>query len=252
MKPARVVLQGCVVALFLNVAGSDVRSDRGQPASPDARQPVTADPARPALMRHHFALVMDVHDAVVRGDLETARTHARALADSPAPTGLPAAAGPYLTVMHRAASRASSQEELDDVASAAAAMVAACGDCHRAAGTMPAIPAPAAPVVGGTVGHMLDHKRAVDLMAQGLAVPSTTAWQNGVSALEAAPLRGRDLPRDSKLTDEIREIEDRVHELAERGREADDTRSRIHVYSELIQSCGECHSLHANVWGPGK
>ena len=95
MKPARVVIQGCVVALFLNVAGSDARSDRGQPASPDARQPVTADPARPALMRHHFALVMDVHDAVVRGDLETARTHARALADSPAPTGLPAAAGPY-------------------------------------------------------------------------------------------------------------------------------------------------------------
>ena len=66
-------------------------------------------------------------------------------------------------------------------AASTAAMLAACGDCHRAAGTMPAPAAPAAPAVGGVVGHMLEHQRAVDLMVQGLTVPSTSAWNEGAA-----------------------------------------------------------------------
>ena len=252
MSPALVVVHCVTLVAFVATAGSHAQSGQTVPSSPEARQTARTDEDRAARMRYHFALVMDVHDAVVRGDLEVAQKHARALADAPDPPGLPAAAGPYVFAMHRAAGRAASEDDLDEVGAAAAAMLAACGDCHRAVGTMPVIPGPVASAVGGKVGHMLEHKRAVDLMAQGLVAPSTSTWRQGATALQAAPLRGRDLPRDPKLTREIREFEERVHELAERGKAAADTRSRIYVYGEVIESCGACHSLHANVWGPDR
>jgi hypothetical protein len=117
-----------------------------------------------------------------------------------------------------------------------AAMLAACGDCHRAAGTSPALSSPAGQAVGGVVGHMLAHQQAVDLMVQGLAVPSTSAWNEGADMLAAAPLRSKSLPRDPKLTQAVWTAEARVHELAKRSRSADDTRSRIYVYSELFKA----------------
>lgn len=154
--------------------------------------------------------------------------------------------------MKAAASGLSTAEELEDVASATSSMLALCGDCHRAVGTMPAPAVPSSPVVGGAVGHMLAHKRAVDLMVLGLTVPSASLWREGAIALDAAPLRRRDLPKDPKLTREILATERLVHEMAERARQATDARSRVYVYSEVIQSCGTCHALHGNVWGPDK
>ena len=251
MKPALVVVQSVLLACFASAAGSRAKS-AAAPDRPADAQPVTSDADRAAFMRQHFGLVMDVHNAVLRGDLDTARKQARTLADSPDPTGLPDAAAPYIVVMHRAAGRAAAEDELDDVSSATAAMLAACGDCHRAVGTMPAAPVPTSPEVGGAVGHMLTHKRAIDLMLQGLVIPSTTAWAEGARTLQSVPLHRRDLPRDPKLTQAILEFEEDVHELAEDAAKASDTRSRIYVYSELIESCGECHSLHPNVWGPGR
>ena len=207
---------------------------------------------RAAFMQQHFVSVMNVHDAVIRGDLKIARAEARAIASRPAPPGLPEAAGPYLAAMKLSAGRAAADEDLEDVAAFTASMLATCGDCHRAVGTMPAVAPPASSAIGGMVGHMLAHKAAADLMAQGLTVPSTSAWDEGVRQLRSAPLRRGALPNDPKLTKDILDNEKRVHSLAERGLEASDARSRIYVYSELLQSCASCHALHRNVWGPTK
>jgi cytochrome c553 len=168
------------------------------------------------------------------------------------PPGLPEAAGPYVAAMQLSASRAAADEDLEDIAAFTASMLTTCGDCHRAVGTMPALAPPASSAVGGLVGHMLAHKAAVDLLAQGLTVPSTSAWDEGVRQLRSAPLHRRALPKDAKLTKDIQDNEKRVHSLAERGLEASDTRSKIYVYSELLQSCASCHALHGNVWGPTK
>jgi len=224
----------------------------GLPSTMQPPPALTPRDDRAAFMQQHFVSVMNVHEAVIRGDLKTARTHARAVADRPAPPGLPEAAGPYLTAMQMSAGRAAADEDLEDVAAFTASMLATCGDCHRAVGTMPALARPASTVIGGIVGHMLAHKAAVDLMVQGLTVPSTTAWNEGVQQLRSAPLRRRELPKDAKLTRDILDNEKRVHSLAERGLQASDARSRIFVYSELLQSCASCHALHGNVWGPTK
>ena len=207
-------------------------------------------PDRAAFMRQHFASVMTLHQAVTRGDLTESRRLASEIAARPAPAGIAEALQPYVARMQAAAQRISGDVELEDVAASTAAMLATCGDCHRAAGTMPAPSAPAAPAVGGVVGHMLEHQRAVDLMVQGLTVPSTSAWNEGAATFASAPLRNKDLPGDPALTRAVRSAETRVHVLAERARTADYTRSRIYVYSELIQSCATCHILHHKIWGP--
>ena len=218
---------------------SGQESDRGRQA-----------PDRAAFMRQHFASVMALHQAVTRGDLEESRRIAREIAARPAPAGIAEALQPYVSKVQAAAQRISGDVALEDVAAATAAMLATCGDCHRAAGTMPAPAVPAAPAVGGVVGHMLEHQRAVDLMVQGLTVPSTSAWNEGAATFASAPFRTKDLPRDPALTRAVQSAETRVHQLAERARTADDARSRIYVYSELIQSCASCHTLHHKIWGP--
>jgi hypothetical protein len=85
-----------------------------------------------------------------------------------------------------------------------------------------------------------------------LTVPSESQWVKGARRLAAAPMHRRELPRDSTMTPEIVELEKRVHQLATRAREHTDTRSRIYYYSEIVQSCGTCHALHGNVWGPDR
>jgi len=215
-----------------------------------ARQQSPQSSPEIALMRHHFASVMSLHEAVTRGDLEESRRIARQIAVQPAPPEIAASLHSYVDTMQFSARRVSGDSVLEDLAASTGAMLAACGDCHRAAGTMPAPPTPTSPEVGGLVGHMLSHERAVDLMVQGLIIPSASAWDEGAKALTTAPLRSKDLPRDPQLTRSIRAAEKRVHELAEQAVGAPDPRSRIYFYSELLQSCASCHTLHQKVWGP--
>jgi hypothetical protein len=99
---------------------------------------------------------------------------------------------------------------------------------------------------------MLEHKRAIDLMMQGLIVPSATLFRQGAEALKAAPLlKSADLPRDAKLTREILAAEDDTHLLADRAASASDQQARVDVYAQIIGSCARCHSLHQKIWGPG-
>jgi cytochrome c553 len=250
MEPNSAALRCSLLALVI-ACGADAVSRAGSVSATQAQPPLTPRADRAAFMQQHFASVMKLHEAVIRGDLKTARTEARAIADRPDPPGLPTAAAPYVVSMQQAAARAADAQELEDVAASTATMLATCGDCHRAVGTMPAPSLPASPAVGGVVGHMLAHKAAVDLMVQGLTVPSTSSWNQGAEQLQSAPLRGSQMPKDPKLTHEILDHEKRVHALADRAAAAPDVRSRIVVYSELLQSCASCHALHRN-WGPGK
>lgn len=201
-------------------------------------------------MQRHFASVLTLHDAAARGDVAESRRLAEAIAARPGADGIAERLQPQVAALQASARHVTANSTLKDVAESTAAMLAACGDCHRAAGVMPAPPPLASPAVGGVVGHMLGHERAIDLMVQGLTVPSTTSWNEGAVALATAPLRPKDLPKDPQLTKSIRAAETRVLELAEQAPGASDAQARIHIYSELIQSCASCHTLHQKVWGP--
>lgn len=210
-----------------------------------------SDPETAMHMREHYTRVHAVENAVIRGDLEAAKEPATWLAAHEASRELDKASASQVSAMRQAARRAADASDLPSAAKATAAMLATCGDCHRAAAVVPPIPVLERPTIGGSVGHMLAHQRAVDQMANGLIVPSATLWKEGAEALKASPLRASDLPRDPKLTREIAAAEDRVHVLAEQAASAAEETARVNAYAQIISTCAQCHGLHGRIWGPG-
>jgi cytochrome c553 len=213
---------------------------------------IDSDPARAALMRKHFDQALAIEDGVIRGDLAAVKSAATALVEQKAPAGLPPTGAPFVVAMKEAAQRAASANNIVTAAHESASMLATCGNCHQTVGTRPALPSPPVPVPGGVVGHMLEHQRAVDLMLQGLVVPSTTLWEEGAEGLKEARLHERQLPRDSRLTPEIVSAEARVHQLAGKAVEMSDSSARAASYAQILATCAECHGLHQKLWGPSR
>lgn len=214
------------------------------------QQPLPSDPQRLAEMRHHFLQVTLVYEAVVRGDLAAVRVPATELAALATPPGTPDAALPILAEIRAAGRRAMVATTLAEAAAPAAAMLSQCGECHRSVGVFPAPSNRTYPDVGGIVGHMLNHQRAVDELLQGLLIPSESRWTQGAERLRTAELSRVDLPPDPKLTPEIRKAEAAVHALAGRAAAASTTTERAAVYVELATTCARCHGLHRQIWGP--
>jgi cytochrome c553 len=215
-----------------------------------AYQTISSDPRRAAAMHEALGDVIATQAAIVRGDLDAMRLHARRLTTLAPPSGLPESAHRHVQSINAAAHDAIAAATPAGAAMAAARMLAACGHCHRAVGTMPAVSSPRLPTVGGTVGHMLEHQRAVDQLLRGLIVPSNQEWQTGARGLRASPLHARELPARAQLAPELLRVEEAVHRLAEDAVAAETADSRVRVYSTLLARCADCHGLHRKIWGP--
>ena len=226
-------------------AGMRVRADALQVAPP-----ANASPERLAQMRHHFAQVFLVHEALIRGDLAATKQPATQLAQLPAPSGMPATAAPFVIAIQRAARRAADATTLAAAATATSSMLTQCGECHRALGAVVAVTTPAGHDVGGIVGHMLEHQRAADDMLQGLFVPSASQWRQGAERLLVAGLQPDKLPPDPKLTADLRKAEARIHDLAKQAGADADVNARAARYAQLLVTCAECHGIHSRIWGP--
>jgi cytochrome c553 len=202
-------------------------------------------------MKEHYTKVREVEAAVIRGDLEAVREPASWLAAHESSRELDRASASQVATMRHAARQAAEATDIPSAATATAAMLAACGDCHRAAAVVPSPAESQLPVVGGTVGHMLEHQRAVDQLADGLVIPSMSLWKQGAEALKSSPLRTRELPRDPGLTREVIAAEDKVHLLAEQAAGVSEAPARTNAYAQIISTCAQCHGLHGRIWGPG-
>jgi hypothetical protein len=225
-----------------------------KPAPPAAEQPAATASAQPsadtaARMDSHFGKVRELEQAVIRGDLESAKAAAQWIAERQETAGLPTGTEIYVTSTRNAARAVAASASPAGAGMAAAFAVAACGECHAAAKVTPRMPEASAPAAGtGTRAHMLAHQYAVDLMYRGMVGPSESLWKQGAEALKVAPLTDKDLAKPSK---ETAAAEARVHEIAGRVAQAADAGSRIAVYGELIGGCANCHALHGMVLGPG-
>ncbi len=226
----------------------------GRSAPPPAGQSTAAVPAPASAdtadrMTSHFGKVRDLEEALVRGDLESAKEAAQWIAVHQEAAGLPAGTESYVTATKNAASAVAASASLGNAGVAAAFAVAACGECHAAAkvtAKMPEAVAPQSPPAAAA--RMQAHKYAVDLMYRGLIGPSETLWKQGAEALKGAPLTDQELSKASK---EIVASETRVRELAGRAAQASDAGSKIAIYGELIGGCASCHAMHGVVFGAG-
>jgi hypothetical protein len=239
--------------MILSVAFAVSACDTPAP-QPPAAQAATAAPATPsadtaARMVGHFGKVRELEEAVIRGDLETAKAAAQWIADHQEAKGLPAGTENYVTTTRNAARAVSASASLGNAGMAAAFAVAACGECHAAAKVSPKMPEVSGPTnPPASAAHMLEHQRAVDLMYRGMVAPSDAQWKQGAEALKGSPLTDKELKKASK---EVVASEARVHELAVRAVQATDTGAKIAVYGELVGSCAACHAMHGRVLGAG-
>ena len=237
-----------VLAVLVSACGSP------QPPAEQAAKP--AEPPKPAIdiakdMHDHLSRVATIQEAVIRGDLDAVAEPATWIANhEEAP--IPAGAETFAPDIKRIAGMAAGAKDIKSAATAASQLVAACGACHQAAKAQVQWTELSKPAEGtGIAAHMLEHQWAVDLMYQGLAMPSDDIWKKGVEALKASPMKASDLPKDEKLTKEIVAYEKTVHELAGKAQVATDIGSKVAVYAETIASCANCHGLHGQLWGPG-
>ncbi len=249
-RPGALVPALCSMACLVAACG-------GSPEPPAPQAPPAAPATTPAVdvgkhMEDHFARVVEIEHAVIRGDLAAVKTPATWIADQQTAAGLPAGSDAYVTDMRRAASGVAAAASVDNAAAATATMVEKCGACHAGTKVTAKFPEVVPPtIVPGTASHMLQHQYAVDLLYQGLAAPSNEAWTKGAEAMKAAPLAYSDLPKDTKLGKEILAFQKRVHELADRAEKAPDQAAKAAIYGELIGGCANCHGLHGGLWGPG-
>jgi hypothetical protein len=234
------MIRGAVLAFLALAAGAAL-----------VAQAQKTDPARVEVMHERFDLVLSIQAEIVRGDLPAARQTARALTEKPLQADAPDVFTRHAKSIADDAREASTAPDVLTAAVATARMLSTCGMCHRASGVMPAPTSRQWPSVGGTVGHMLDHQRAMDQLLRGMTVPSQSEWLAGARGLRASPLHARDLPRDPKLTPELLRVEETVHRLAEEAIAAETPNGRVRVYSTLLAGCADCHSLHRRIWGPG-
>jgi cytochrome c553 len=236
----RITRRNRMLALAVLLTVSTVSAAGGAVDPPQ----ITPSQGRAALMQHHFASVIGALNAVSRGDLSEARAEARLVRALPDPAGLPESGMPHLRALRVQAERAEKAADLEQAAAATASMLAACGDCHRAVGTMPAFPTPTEPKIGGVLGHMEEHKVAADLLAEGLTTPSTSLWIDGAVAIATAPLHRADLPDTAKISRNAIQAEANIHGLAKLARTTSDTAGRVRIYSQLIMSCSTCHGAN--------
>jgi mono/diheme cytochrome c family protein len=241
-------LSALAAACLVAIASGGTRPPTATPT-----QAITPDAARQARMEVHFAQVMAVHEAVIRGDLAATREPAAWLAAHAGADSLPEGSAPYVAAMREAAARTAAATSVLEVAMGTAAMLKTCGDCHRGLGTMPAAPLALPPTaVRGLVGHMLAHQHAADQMLQGLVVPSSPLWREGAAALATRPLEDEELPRDVKLGREAKASEHRIHVLAGDAGRVDDPAARAVFYGQILARCADCHAAHPKVWGPSR
>jgi cytochrome c553 len=207
-------------------------------------------PERIAEMQHHFVDVTEVHEAIIRGDLAASLQPSARLSVLRSPAGMPESSTPFVEAIRQAGRRLVQVPTLTDASVEVASMLSQCGACHRSMTVFSTPQARSTPDVGGIVGHMLEHQRALDDLLIGLVVPSDGRWREGAARLETAALRPIDWPADRQLTPEIRRAEQTVHNLAQDAARASTAEERGRVYAQLLLTCGSCHGLHSRIWGP--
>jgi cytochrome c553 len=237
---------------WVSPALAGVLSATNAPSSPGLAVLAPIQPPRgasAAMMRGHFDDAIRIHEAIVRGDVNSAREPARRLAEYPA-DAWPGEGRRYVAGLAMAAAQVKTAKEPAAAAAATASMLVACGDCHRATGHTPAPSAVSwRSERGGIVGNMLEHEAAAGELFRGLVIPSVAAWRNGAARLRTATLRDTSLRSDPSVTRTIAAYEKRLHETAARAVAAGNQARRAMVYAELITQCAGCHSLRPNVWG---
>lgn len=212
------------------------------PPRPAALSAATGQPR--AAMPQHFDAALEVHAAVIRGDLVAAGARADALATALERERPGARSSEPLAAVISAARAVRTAPDVLGAARATAELLNGCGRCHRAEQVTPAF-APMARTPAETLSErMRGHRKAADLLLEGLVVPSDEAWRNGARELALAPLHDPTLPVDPAVHQSLAATEARFHRLASDAAQTTDPHGRAAFYAQFLAGCADCHRRH--------
>jgi hypothetical protein len=228
----RFFLQSPVVVLLLLLMAC---------AGPPRREAVTSVQAH---MYAHFDRAGEVHDALVRGQLDRARAAAHWLATHEEPGMLPVDSDRHIAAMISFARQASEAPGLGAAAVAAAQMGRVCGDCHRDLDVSPRfLLGTVAPEGAGPKAEMARHIWASDRMWQGLIAPDDFAWSSGARGLTLGWLNPGEVVASPGDRERLRSMIQQVYDLAAQAEAAEEPEDRAEVYGTFLTTCIDCHQL---------
>ena len=197
-----------------------------------------------AHMFAHFDRAGEVHEALVKGDLNRAKGAAEWIVTHQDPRGSRASPPEYQSAMERFAGQVSVSQDLAAAAKAAAHMGQACGDCHRVNDVEPRFLVGTAPPGGsGPEAEMARHIWASERMWEGLVGPGDHAWRSGAEALRSGWLDPQQVVSNPEDRPRIRELVRQVYDLGTQAQSTTDSEARAELYGAFLNTCNECHVL---------
>lgn len=196
-------------------------------------------------MYAHLDRAGELHDALVRGDLDRARPAATWIGTHQERHYFTGRSEYFQDDMRAFAAGVEKSDRLHDAAYAAARLAQTCGDCHRENEVEPRFLIGSAPPPSGndTKAEMARHIWASERMWEGLVGPGDRGWASGAEALVSGWMDPQEVVSNPRDQTRIRELVQQVYDLGRRGRIATDSHERGKLYGEFLNTCNECHIL---------
>jgi cytochrome c553 len=201
-------------------------------------------------MRAHFNQILEMHDAIARGNLADAKAKAATVADATFGVPMPAGTKAFEGTLTQAAREVASAATLDVAAQATAKMLGTCGQCHKANNVRATVPPATSADVGGVVGHMLLHQHGLDALLEGIVAPSDSQWVEGVRTFASPKMESDMVP--TKMRKKMDHGETELAVLAGHAAPAQRTHEREDIYGKFLATCGTCHATQARFAGPSR
>lgn len=197
---------------------------------------------QPKEMRDHGERGTAVRDAVARGDLDTAKRSAEALAQLRSEDPSDAAWNRRFEAVNAAAAQVAQSSDLDSAAHATALLAKACGDCHAALGGPKPTAGESMAQASGVRPTMLRHQWAAIRLWEGLVVPSDDAWKTGAHTLSDQALAAELLTPGKTPVPKVGQLVESVRDFGRKGEAAESADARADIYGKMLGTCASCHA----------
>ncbi len=220
----------------------------GEPAADEPEKPAEQPDVPPEgatvdrIMQAHFKDALLIREAVIDGRPEDAVDPAYVIANIQDLDKLPAGWQSFVEHMQATARRLSNSTTAAAAAGAAADLGVSCGLCHQRHGG-PKVSTEPPPPKGDTMeSRMQHHVWATERLWEGLAIPSSEAWNKGANALSTEPFPAQLLKEGGV---DVRSAAKDFEKLVAKAPAKKTAQERAGLYAELLVTCGTCHAAMA-------